>query len=360
MIINISRMKAARTCWHKAFNNYHRDLEGARSMNLVDGGAMHEGIAHGMATKDWDAALTLADDKFAVEAAGATIPPEQTYLIDQHRALVRKMVETYRDNYTDADYDVLQPECIFDVTLPESWHSCIWRHWWDLEEGCEVWGAPDPDKVLRGSVADPHEFLEHLLDQREGCACWTPHRFVGKTDNIIAWKHNIWLQEHKSTALAGPQFWDQWLLDIQPTGYMYGVWRATNVRPSGFILNAIIKPSEAQVASYNKRRKFGEDKAVVDYVTFERQAFLRSEEDLSRFEHQAVNLCNEWEDRIKKGYFDMSPTPGACLAYNRRCDFFAACLAHDEPREMSALGPRKHDYVNDKYEYVQITQGDKI
>jgi hypothetical protein len=353
MIINISRMKAARTCWRSAFNRYHRGVEGGRSMNLVDGSAMHEGIAHGMATKDWPAALAQAEERFEKDATLSTIPPEQAYLLEQHRALVRKMVEVYRDNYEDADYQVIQPECTFDVMLPGTWHSCIMRHWWDAEEGVEVWGQPDADKILRGSVLDPHAFLEHTRPVREACACWVPHRFVGKTDNIIAWKHNIWLQEHKSTAIAGPQFWDQWLLDVQPTGYIYGVWQALGIRPSGFILNAIIKPSEAQVASYNSRRKYGEAKTQEDYVKFERQPFLRTEEDLSRFEHQVVNLCNEWEMRVRGELaFDMSPTPGACLAYNRRCDFFAACMAHDEPREFAALVPRAPDYVEEKY--VQI------
>lgn len=347
MIINVSRVKAYNSCHQRAFNQFHRGLEGQRSMNLVDGGAFHDGIAYGMAKKDWEGAYDAAMLRFEKDVQAASIPPEQTFLIDQHRDLVRVMIDEYKRNYGQEDYEVIQPECEFDVILPGGRHNCIWMHWIDIEDDEERWGPPDPEKILRHSVMNPHIGQDYATASQ--CPCYQPHRFVGKTDNVIAWKHNIWLQEHKTTAIAGPQFWDQWLIDVQPTAYMYGVWKSIAVRPSGFILNALIKPSEAQVASYNKKRKYGDPKSVQDYVQFERQAFLRTEEDLHRVERQLVNVCNEWEMRIRGELeWDMTPTQGACMAYNRRCDYFSMCLSHDEPREMAALGMRTLDYVNEK------------
>lgn len=351
MIINISRAKVAYTCWRKAFNQFHRRLEGPRSMNLVDGGAFHDGVAAGMATQDWAAAHTAAAERFARDAENATIPPEQAYLLQQHSDLVHKMIDVYRENWGEEKYTVIQPECEFDVQLPGK-HNCIFLHWYDFEEQQEKWGEPLAEKILRGAVAPAHP---RGMDER--CKCYTHHRFVGKTDNIVAYNHNLWLQEHKTTAISGQQFWNQWLLDIQPTGYLYGIWKTLHVRPSGFILNAIMKPSEAQVASYNKRRKYGAPTTQEDYISFERQAFLRTEEDLWRFERQITNLCDEWEWRVTRGYFDMAPIPGACISYNRLCDFHMACTSHDDPTTLETMTARAKDYVDVKLEDILTRSG---
>lgn len=326
-------------------------------MNLVDGGALHDGIAFGMAKRVWGEepiiavtpegkfprnALGAARARFNEDSATATIPPEQSYLLDEHWKLVRRMLEVYRENYETEDYQIIQPECSFDVELPGSMHNCIWLHWVDRRSGEEYWGEPLPEMILEGRVKPAHS------SEDTTCRCYTPHRVAGKTDAIVAWKNNIWLLEHKTNALQGEQFWGQWDLDIQPTIYIYGIKRSLNIRPSGFVLNAIHKPSESQVNSYNQRRKYGPPKEIADYISFERRPFLRSVEDLVRVEKQLIHFCEEWEWRIAQGYFDMSPIRGACMAYNRRCDYYTACLSHDEPGNFDALVQIEPDYIDVK------------
>lgn len=361
MIINISRMKTSATCWRKAFNTYHRHLEGARSMNLVDGSAFHAGVAYGMAKRDWAGARREARRNFDESLPAANILPEESFKVDTHWKIVERILEVFEENYAREEYQVIQPECQFEVALPDSMHNCIFMHWWDYEEAKHCWGAPPADKILRGTVRDPHSYpLTSVkgnfimgIGRKEQCACWQPHRFAGKTDNIVAWQNNIWLHDHKTTAIVGQQFWDQWLLDVQPTGYIYGIWKTLGIRPRGFVINALIKPSEAQVAAYNNRRKNGPAKEIADYISFERQAFLRTEEDLLRFERQARRRCDEWEWRVKNGYFDMEPIPGSCISYNRLCDFHGCCTSHDQPSALEALATREPDYVEQSL--VQLT-----
>jgi hypothetical protein len=347
MILNTSRIKTWFTCRRKAFDTYHRHLSGdRRSMNLVDGGAVHAGIASGLATHDWREAKVQARAKFDLEIQEATILPEEEYLREAHWQVIDKILDVFEQAFDKESYRVLQPEAEFLVEIPGTEHNDITMHWMDREH-VEHWGAPSATDIVQG-VFSPHNDLYDVVDAT--CACYQPHKFTGKTDAIVLWNNNIWLLEHKTTSIAGQQFWSQWQLDIQPTAYIYGISRAGMPKPSGFILNALIKPSEAQVASYNKRRKYGEPSTQSDYIKYEREAFLRSDEDLARVERQITAVANDWERAITLGVeegFYMSPVPGACTSYNRLCDFYSACLAHDDDASLNALAQRPLDYVDD-------------
>lgn len=346
MIINSSRAQDFLGCKRRTFNRYHRRLESpTRSMNLTDGGAAHIAIAHGLATKDWDAGLAEARKQFDLDVKASTILPEEQQLAEDHWDLIKTMVQVLREGFEGEAYEIIQPECEFDVELPGSQHQCIFIHWYDKDDdltGVPRSGPPDPISILEGRVV--------------GCRCpecRVSHRLTGKTDALVAWKNNIWLQDHKTTAILGQQFFDGFLLDRQLTTYMYGVWRATSVRPSGFIINAIYKPSEAQVAGWNKKRKTGILQQK-DYVRYEREAFLRSPEDLLRCEAQYIDLCNEWEERIIAGRWPMSDIKTMCMSYNRRCDYFGMCLAHDDDNSIEGLAPKpKLDYVEEKLVVLQ-------
>lgn len=354
MILNVSRIKKFYTCRRAAFNTYHRHLSGARSMNLVDGSATHQGIATGMATRNWSQAQDKARECFETNVKESNLLPEEDYLKEQHWKVVERILEVYREGFEKEVYQVIQPECEFLIDLPGTEHNDITMHWEDAY-GNTHWGMPSPEDIING-VFNPHR---HDLDgQSQVCKCWQPHKLTGKTDAIVHWNGNIWLLEHKTTSLAGQQFWNQWQLDIQPTAYIYGIWKSIGLRPRGFVLNALIKPSEGQVAGWNKRRKYGEPTSIADYIKYEREAFLRSEEDLARVESTISAVADDWEAAILKGYdkgFYMSPVPGACVAYNRLCDFHAACTSHDSPESLASVGTRDLDYVDEaRQKLIQI------
>jgi hypothetical protein len=324
-------------------------------MNLVDGGAFHEALAQGLATPadhNWERALSEARVKFDEGVRAANLLEVEQFRIESHWQLVEAMALLYKQHYEMEQYTVLQPECSFDVALPNSHHNCIFVHHYEVARHSdplgvvEKWGPPDPQAILEKRVIPAHDPFE----PDEICSCWQPHRVVGKTDAIIMWQARPWLMEHKTTAISGDQFWDGWELDVQPTTYMWGVWKATGLRPRGFVLDAIYKPSQRQVNSWNEKRKYGPPKNIVDYLNYERRAFLRSEEDLVRVESQYLALMREWERRVLEGDFPMANWNAgqACKLYNRKCDFWTACLSHDDPVEFAALQARAPDYVADK------------
>ncbi len=292
--------------------------------------------------------MRVAQEGFEEEMKGVALLPELEFQLEDHKVLIEKMIQCYQEAFADQGIQVVQPECEFDVPLEGTEHNCIWLHHGEYivtdhnTTLVEQFGPPSPEAILERRVAPAH-------DRDPSCFCWQPHRFVGKTDAVVVWMNNIWLLEHKTTAISGEQFWSQWRLDIQPTGYIYGIQKATGTRVSGFILNAINKPSEAQVSAWNKKRKYGPEKGVVDYISYSREAFLRSKEDLERFERELIQACGDWERDIVRGVF---PHDGfankGCQQYNRLCEYHSLCSCHDSQLELEALVPKSRDYVDVK------------
>lgn len=346
MIINSSRAQLALKCWKETFNRVHRQLGGPKAFSLTDGAAMHRGIAYGLAKKDWAGALVAAresfdEDKKAIKA----LPEEEAYIFDNHWQLVEKMIDCYREGFEGETYQILQPECEFDVKLPGTEHNCVWMH--HIQEGVgEVWGPPNSEAILAGIIHPAHRNSQSLAE-RVKCPCWQPHRLVGRTDGLALWNKALWLLEHKSSAISGENFWSNFRLTIQPTIYIYGIWKHLGLKPSGVLVNLITKPSEAQVANYNSKRKYGADKTIADYVTYSREGFLRTDEDLLRVEQQMIDLCNEWEWRIVNGKFPMSNIPQICTQYNRLCDFHGCCTSHDAASDLESLEKADPGYYVD-------------
>jgi hypothetical protein len=348
VILNISRAKELLKCPRSAFNRYHLNMSGERSMNLVDGGAFHKGIAEGQAKRDWQEALIEAKKQFNTDLSAANLMPEEDFLADAHWQVVKKGIELYKENWQDFGMTVVQPECSFDVEIPGTEHNDVTLHWVD-PNGDEHWGMPDPTSILARAVGTPHSRPD------PSCPCYRSHRLVGRVDGILSWQGYFWLQEHKTTSIIDDRFWNQWQLDLQPTGYIYGVHKATGIRPRGVVFNAIYKPSESQIANWNSKRKHGPPQGVTDYMKYERQIFLRDDASLRQFERDFTSYCDEWEWRILTGRFPLAPLNGHCYNYNRQCDFHFGCS--NPETDFQTPYSREADYVDDTRQQllIQIT-----
>lgn len=339
MILNVSRTLTYESCPRRAFNIYHRGLQNERSLALAIGSAFHEAVAIGLAKGDWDASISHARAHAAAEIE-QVVMPQEIYKVQEYVDLTCKMLEQYRTAFKDKRLTVLQPECEFTVDMPHSGHNCIMLHHLNSRLGAEVWSPPSAEDILNRKVHSPHR--NHEGD--DSCPCWQPHRLRGKTDAIVKLDNFVWLMEHKTAARTGNVYWAQWSLAKQPTAYIYGIWKTTGLRPRGMILNAVIKPTDQMVDSYNSRRKYGPNKTPADYLGYERDVFPRSDDDLERFEKEFIQQANEWEERILKGYFPHYTK--SCTDYNRVCEFQLLCLKHDDEHELSNFGRRTPDYVD--------------
>lgn len=294
-------------CWRLAFNRYHRGFDREEDWNLRDGTACHAGIAAGRATGNWDEAAAVAEASIRDSYGPPKGLPGEEADINVHCWSMRRTVQLYAEEWgrRSAEVKVIAPECEFEVPLTTAGHLCVF--------------APPAQGLI-------------------------PHHVAGRADAVIDWQGKVWFDEFKTTSIWGDRFWDEWLLDIQPTIYMYGIWKALGILPAGFILHGFYKPSASQVREWNSRRKGTDPKEIYDYVKYDRQLFTRTEADLRRLEGQLIDLCDEWEWRFAHDKFPMRNYRGNCMSFGRKCDFHMACLSHDDEdtfRGMRAADPER-------------------
>lgn len=353
MLMNISRLKDYIACPKKYFNRYHENLQGARNFNLIDGGAFHKGMAHGQATSNWHAAVSLAKEQVTTDAAANNLDEFEAL---EHAELVEYLLSVAGDSWQQRGMSVVQPECEFTIPIPNTEHYDITMHWFNLHEGKSMWGMPDPESIRLKHVAAPHT----IMDGPAKCDCWRPHYLMGRADGILLWQGAWWLQEHKTTKLSleSDQFRDQWALDMQLTGYCYGIWQAMGIRPHGVVLNGIYKPSDKQVSYWQSRSK--DPKPLKEYTKFRSDIYERTEADCLRFARDFSAWLDKIEYDILHGTFLMSPLSMHCRSYNTPCDYHNMCINHDAQDYKDVLSIRQPDYVDDArthlYQILETTK----
>jgi hypothetical protein len=285
---------------------------------LILGGAYHTGLAEFFATGDMTQAMFKAEGEYRAryEKQEAFILPEERPLIERHVTWMNNSLVEFAKHYKAGDIQVLQPEVEFTVPLPGTEHHCEYFH---------KIIYPNHSPAAPGTCVDPR--------------CWHPHYFRGKTDAVVEWQGRVWLFEHKTEARTGDTYFIRFLLDSQPTGYLYGIHKSTGLRPAGFVLNIIKKPNSS----------FKGDPLSV--VGFEREVYIRTDEDLVRFERELSSLADDFEEAYfndRKVYMNTK----SCTNWNRKCDYHDVCLNHGEfSPDQFAVRP-EWDYV--ELEYYKI------
>jgi hypothetical protein len=326
MILNISRIKEFKQCSMKT--KYHQIdglEENSIAIPLMTGGAFHEGAAEFLAHRDVKQAVQTSEAKYRERLVGQMILPEERTTIEQQIELSKRMVDVFASNFSDHEMTVISPEVEFCVAMPGTEHHCWFFH--QLLHPEDRQGS-DYSRLARGIM---YSNSSSCPDKR----CIQPHYFRGKTDAVISWKGKIWLLEHKTTAMTGNIFYDKFMLDFQTTGYLYGIGKALGTRPHGFLLNVLKKP--------NKNAK---DQLS---VSFEREPYLRTDEDITRFEHEFIHHAEDYENAVVNNRFAMDGAWNeSCVKWNRRCYFWDVCKNHGRvvPEQFRQKEP---DYVDEQY-----------
>ena len=322
MILNISRIKEFKQCSMKTKYHQINGLEeNSIAIPLMTGGAFHEGAAEFLAHRDVKQAVQTSEAKYRERLVGQMILPEERQTIEQQIELSKRMVDVFASNFSDHEMMVISPEVEFCVAMDKTLHHCKFFH--DILH---------PDIPFKDC---PAVFMGQFKDGVPSEGCMQPHYFRGKTDAVISWKGKIWLLEHKTTAMTGNIFYDKFMLDFQTTGYLYGIGKALGTRPHGFLLNVLKKP--------NKNAK---DQLS---VSFEREPYLRSEEDISRFEQEFIHSAEDYEHAVTHNRWAMDGAWNeSCVKYNRRCYFWDVCKNHGRivPEQFRQKEP---DYVDEQY-----------
>lgn len=312
MVCNISRIKGLAQCRQKEYNREIRRLAPLREAEpLMTGGSYHEGIAHFFATNKKDEAVAKAEGYYRERLATQQFLEAEIPALEREIFIAKTAVAKYADYYPKEDFQVLMPEVSFLIPMPNSLHHCWYAH-----------------KILYPNI--PYEECDG------NAKCWIHHYFRGRADALLSWRSMIWILEQKTSGLQTENWWRQWLLDVQLSGYTYGTWKATGIKPSGVLLNKIRKPKKNESL----------DSWIQDPNIFTREPFLRSNDDLARFEKEFTLQCQEYEDtmRLQKIWLNTD----ACFDWNRSCYYHKNCIDHQEVHEGQFI-ERPNDYVEDAY-----------
>jgi hypothetical protein len=328
MIINISRASTFQECRKKAMYYTKDRIQGFRVADpLMLGGAYHAGLAHFFAHDDMTSAVFVAE-KFYRDAYAKQeefILPEERPLIERHVVWLTNSLAEFAKHYKAGDIQVIQPEVEFTVPLPGTEH---------FDKFFYTICHPEAKNYT------PTQWEKTaFMSGKEGSPYWHPHYFRGKTDAVVEWNGKIWLFEHKTEARTGDTYFIKFLLDFQPTGYIYGIQKSLGIRPAGFVLNIIKKPNSA----------FKGDPLTV--IGFEREVYIRSDADLIRFESDLAALADDFEEAFfnpKKVYLNTK----SCTNWGRKCDFHDICMSHGEYNEDQFQVRPEWDYV--ELEYYKI------
>jgi hypothetical protein len=268
--------------------------------------------------------VLFRSQNFRDRIANQLILPEEQREIENQIEFVRHAVRAFAREYDKAEYKVLWPEVSGCVAIPGTEHHCHFVH-----------RLLHPDTALQG-CNDPK--------------CYQPHYLRFRTDGIIELYHKVWLLEQKTTSRADNMFWEKFQLDFQTWGYVYGIWKVTGLKPSGFLVNAIIKHSRKPYGSPSKGYKMELDPTNVDFM---REPYLISDEDLQDWERDFKGLANDYEEAFRDKALNpdslrIYKNTNSCHTYNRRCYYFDLCKRKQEQID-GEFTIRNRDYVDDEY-----------
>src|SRR5262245_5832051 len=156
---------------------------------------------------------------------GVMLLPEEVPIIEQNIEFCRRMIEKYAEHYRNDDIQVLMPEVKFCIPLEDTTHHCWYFH--------RLLHPDDPHKNDYDEYAQlvPKAYTKGSSNRCEDPRCWSPHFFTGRTDAVISWGNLIWLLEHKTATNTGQIYYRGYELDKQTTGYIWGIWKQTGLRP---------------------------------------------------------------------------------------------------------------------------------
>jgi len=329
LIGNVSRLRQFDSCREKAYNWDELKLASYRDPDpLMIGEAYHRGSEVLAKLGNIEEAVQAAEDTFRKRLEGQLILAEERPEIEREIEFVRHATRAWAQHYDTADFKILWPEVSGLVELPGTEHHCYFCH------------RLLTDQPFKECPGVPNE-------------CLQPHFLKFRTDGVLEFYHKIWLLEQKTTSsTARNNFWPKWNMEFQVGCYMYGVWRKTGVKPSGVMINAIIKhyqrDNTRKTDSGNYRMKL--DPTNVD---FEREGFVYTEQMLKSFERDLIIKMNEYEAAFIDPANKITRNTDNCFSYNRACYYWSKCqrkYSGIEPFEIEGeFRPRPADYVENSY-----------
>lgn len=143
----------------------------------------------------------------------------------------------------------------------------------------------------------------------------------GRMDAILEWDGMFWVMDHKTTSIAGPGFYNDFILSMQTVGYTWAASKITGHRVAGLVLNALVtrKPTKTGKA-----------------IEFERRRYPYSDDLLDEWEQDVMEIITQFFSRLQSGHF---PKETAwCEAKYGQCKYHEVCTLPRAQRNVMLQG----------------------
>jgi hypothetical protein len=156
--------------------------------------------------------------------------------------------------------------------------------------------------------------------------------WTGRIDAIIRREEKLWIMDHKTTAVIGPNFFSSFLNASAPMGYTWAAQRMLGEEVSGLYLNAI---------GVRRPTKTG--------VPFEvqRQMFTFEPERLEEWHYNTLTLVSDFLSHLDRGFFPMETV--WCVNKFGPCKYLDVC----------SMPPAHRQAMLDSNSYEDVTWNPK-
>jgi rRNA maturation endonuclease Nob1 len=300
MISNNSRVDVYERCPREYYWSYVWDGAGLRphrtATPLVDGIAIHEGLAELYRSNGLDAAHVALAESIKRDSSDLTLTAGQKLRVgdsvkwgqDLLTAYVNRDSTTADERAVVDDFAVQEVETQFQVVLGEICWSC---------------GAPYP-------------VTDEWFAQCTSCNA-SAHWWVGRADLVVMKNKKLRILDHKTAGSVGAAYLNSYAYNMQQTGYAYGIGKHNNTTITGYYINVLKKLQK--VLPYDIQCTKCKGKGVVrkaedlckncgGHGTVEKQPkqlFLRryypcGTDRKERFVHNRIILLNEIEQEATR------------------------------------------------------------
>jgi hypothetical protein len=257
-----------------------------RSTPLVDGTAIHAGLAALYEGKGYEAAREHMFDAFAQERGPIeNYLPQQVAEMGETEEWAERLLYAYFERvYEKEDWTVLGVESEFCVPLGHCCYKC---------------GADYSKWYPQGEV-------DACLSCGSEVFYW-----VGRADLIARRNGIVYVIDHKTAKTANANYLGSWANSFQLIGYCYGANRLAELGVGGYAVNVLKK-----LKSVGTNRERGD--------VFLREYFPLNAHDVDRFIHNRLTWCLRIREEEKK--FENPDTKDEAWAMNdSSCNSYSGC-----------------------------------
>ena len=289
------------------YNRFHKRVAAVSKPSLAFGSAIHLALEHRYkAYKNMAPDAILADEqsqllsKFFEENPG---DPEDYRNLNWACEIIRR----YNDRYATEEFQLLTDEN-GEVQVEMSFALPLFN--------MEVWL---PDKALRGLsvLIIPDEVRIGYIKAS------IPVIYTGRIDLPVMWDDQLFIIDHKTTSILGPQFGDKMKMSAQQKGYCWAFEQLTKKKVAGYCINAIrVKEPPAYLTNPDSPRK---GKNTVDswwQESFVRERYFLQAGEMEEWKRNVIALIEEMFWHYSNDYMPMKTA--WCNQFGR-CAYFDVC-----------------------------------